>query len=149
MNAHALSKSQFVGDWKCTTYDKSGKDKDYAITYDTINADGSMSQLWEVVSHKSTGALLYVEYMTIKNRWRVKGDRLYIYDFKVVDYLGFDDKKIPYDEEYQAFLKQTWSDSYQSENSKVKFINKDHFVLIKEKEDDFDTECVRFKKEGV
>ena len=150
MNAHALTKSQFVGDWKCTTDFKANNgSREHSVTYDTINADGSMSQLWEVVNYDNIGALASVEHLTIKNRWRVKKDRLYIYDFNITNYMAYDEEKLPYDDEYLTYFKQGWLEIYKEPyDSKVKFINKDLFVFPEENGNSH-TQCERFVKEAV
>lgn len=149
VQAHALTKSQFVGDWRCTTdFRANDGSVEKSVTYDTMNADGSMSQLWEVVSYEKTKKLIGVEHFTIKNRWHVRGDRLYISDFEIVDYVIYDDKKIPYDEEMTDYFKESWAEMYaEPYDSQVKFLNKDHFIFPEESANS-STECVRFTKQG-
>lgn len=148
MQAHALNKSQFVGDWKCTDdfrYDDGSKER--SVTFDTINADGTMSQLWEILTYENTGQLVSIEHFTIKNRWHVKGDRFYISDFNLVDYVAYDSQKIPYDTDYQEYFKDYWVNLYKDPyDAKVKFINKDHFVFPQSGQN---TTCVRLYKEAV
>lgn len=149
-HAHALTMSQFVGDWRCTTqFGFNDGSQERTVTLDTMNADGSMSQLWEVVGRDAKGRLAGVEHFSIKNRWSVKGDKLRIFDFDLVEYVSYDRDKLPYHDEAQAELKGYWVELYQEPyDSKVKFIDKDTMIFPQD-DGTSNTTCVRLTPNGA
>lgn len=134
MQAHAVSKAQLVGDWKCTSeFDLDNGGKEITVTLDRANADGTMTQLWELVSYDAYGRLEGVEHFAINNRWSVKGNNLRISDFNITDYVAYDRDKSPYDEDKQTYFKQMWADAYKKPyTSKIKFTDKNTFIFPKE-----------------
>lgn len=130
IQAHAISKSQLVGDWRCTTHETTDEGKYITVTLDTINPDGTMSQLWEVASYDNRGRLEGVEYLTIKNRWSVKGNQFKISNWTLIDHMAYDKDKSPLDAEYQAVFKESWQRNYATPySSTIKFTNKDTFIF--------------------
>lgn len=147
--AHAISKSQLVGDWKCTSHfvlDDGGTET--TVTLDSMKADGSMTQLWELVTRDKRGNLLGIDHFDITNRWSIKGDKLRIYDFNIANYVSYDKHKMPYEEESRLYFYEQWQDSLaEPYDSKIKFTNKDTFIFPQE-DGTSNTTCVRLKPEA-
>lgn len=145
-SAHAISKSKLVGDWKCTThYQLDDGGTETTVTLDRLKADGSMTQLWELVARDKRGNLVGIDHFNITNRWSIKGDKLRIYDFHIVDYVSYDKYKMLHDDEKRQYFHEWWQSGLaEPYDSKIKFTNKDTFIFPKEGGIS-NTTCVRLK----
>lgn len=132
--AFQATKEDMVGVWQCYTdaYDIADDATIKSVTLDRLNQDGTMSQVWEVVSYAGK-EVESIEHLTIKNRWDFKDDKLSIYDWKLIDYQVYDGYKLPFDETVVKKAKQYWQSEYNEPYSEtLKFINEREFVFENE-----------------
>lgn len=138
-NAQAVqvTKDDMVGVWQCHTdaYNLIDDTSIKSVTLDRLNKDGTMSQVWEVVSYQGT-EVESIEHFTIKNRWDFKDNQLSIYDWRLIDYQAYDGDKLPFDETIVKKFKQYWQAEYNEPYSEtLYFFNKHEFVFKNEDKD--------------
>lgn len=125
----AIKPSQLVGTWKCvtdTTY--TDKEREVATTLDDMRKDGTMTQYWEVVHYDKHGDYKSVEFLSISNRWSLKKDTLFIFNWNLNDYYAFDNNMQPVDDKSINILKSSWQKAYANPyDSKIIMVNKNEY----------------------
>lgn len=124
--AFAVTKKDMLGTWECTTKDPDGLSE--TTTLDTMNADGSMYQFWEIIhySAEDKNKVSMIETFNIQNRWDLKKNKQIIKDWQLLDYQVYaSDKRPIYDDELVNLLKQSWMETYKQDYDDKVYMAKD------------------------
>ena len=147
MAAHGktITKKDMVGTWQCSAYERLNDGQSAkSTTLDTINKDGSMSQVWEIIYYDNKDRFSGLEYFTIKNRWDFRKNEMKIYDWQLQNYQSYDSYKLPVDEETNQMLKQDWQAAYaESYTQKITFVNHNEFLYGAEDDVQNTSACYR------
>ncbi|MGP1571282.1 MAG: hypothetical protein ACTTHX_04010 [Moraxella sp.] len=125
LSASAVTKKDMLGTWECVTAGPNSSHK--TVTLDTMNADGSMYQLWEIVHYADDNKTVnLIEIFNIKNNWDLKNDKQVIKNWQLLDYRAYArDKRPLYNDEAVEMLKQRWVDVYKADYDDKVYMAKD------------------------